>query len=135
MEYAAIHIPEFPVVAWLRSDAAARSHALAVTEGIAPLQVVVSINRAARNQGVSRGMSKVQAEATGSLIFRNRSIAEETASFEDVLEIAERFSPRIEALSGPLNSYAQANTLSVSLLIDRTGTETLFGPQNSTPES
>jgi protein ImuB len=127
MEYAAIHIPEFPVVAWLRSDAAARSHALAVIEGIAPLQRVVSINRAARSQGVSRGMSKVQAEATGPLLFRNRSIAEETATFEDVLEIAERFSPRIEALSGPLNSYAQAHTLSVSLLIDRTGTETLFG--------
>ena len=73
---------------------------LAVTEGIAPFQRVVSINRAARSQGVSRGMSKVQAEATGSLIFRNRSIAEETASFEGVLKIAERISPRIEALSG-----------------------------------
>ena len=127
MEYAAIHIPEFPVVAWLRSDAAMRSHALAVTEGIAPLQRVVSINRAARSQGVSRGMSKVQAEATGPLLFRNRSLAEETATFEDVLEIAERFSPRIEALAGPLNSYAQAQALCVSLLIDRTGTETLFG--------
>jgi protein ImuB len=127
MEYAAIHIPEFPVVAWLQSDAAARSHALAVIEGIAPLQRVVSINRAARSQGVSRGMSKVQAEATGPMLFRNRSISEETATFEDVLEIAERFSPRIEALSTPLNSYAQARSLAVSLLIDRTGTETLFG--------
>jgi len=68
MEYAAIHIPEFPVVAWLRSDPAARSHALAVTEGTAPLQCVVSINRAAKSQGVSRGMSKVQAEATGPLL-------------------------------------------------------------------
>ena len=127
MEYAAIHIPEFPVVAWLRSDAAVRSHARAVTEGVAPLQRVVSINRAARNQGVSRGMSKVQAEATGPLLFRNRSVAEEVAAFENVLETAERFSPRIEALSGPLNGYAQARSLSVSLLIDRTGTEMLFG--------
>ncbi len=127
MEYAAIHIPEFPVVTWLRSDATVRFHALAVTEGTAPLQRVVSINRAARSQGVTRGMSKVQAEATGPLLFRNRSIAEETATFEDVLEIAERFSPRIEALSGPLNSYAQAHSLAVSLLIDRTGTEMLFG--------
>jgi protein ImuB len=127
MEYAAIHIPEFPVVAWFRADAAVRSHALAVTEGIAPLQRVVSINRAARTQGVSRGMSKVQAEATGPLLFRNRSVAEETVAFGSVLEIAERFSPRIEALAGPLNSYAQAHSLSVSLLIDRTGTETLFG--------
>jgi protein ImuB len=127
MEYAAIHIPEFPVVAWLRSDNAVRSHALAVTEGVAPLQRVVSINRAARGQGVSRGMSKVQAEATGSMLFRNRSVAEEVAAFENVLEIAERFSPRIEALSGPLNAYAQARSLCVSLLIDRTGTEMLFG--------
>jgi type IV secretory pathway VirB4 component len=90
-------------------------------------QRVVSINRAARSQGVSRGMSKVQAEATGPLLLRNRSIAEETATFEEMLEIAERFSPRIEALSGPLNSYAQAHSLAVSILIDRTGTETLFG--------
>ena len=127
MECAAIHIPEFPVVAWLRSDASVRSHALVVIEGIAPLQRIVSINRAARSQGVSRGMSKVQAETTGPLLFRNRSIAEETATFEDVLEIAERFSPRIESLSGPFNSYAHAHTLSISLLIDRTGTETLFG--------
>ncbi len=127
MEYAAIHIPEFPVVAWLRADNAVRSHALAVTEGVAPLQRVVSINRAARTQGVSRGMSRVQAEATGPMLFRNRSVAEETAAFENVLEIAERFSPRIEALSGPLNEYAQARSLSVLLLIDRTGTEMLFG--------
>jgi protein ImuB len=127
MEYAAIHIPEFPVVAWLRSDNAVRSYALAVTEGVAPLQRIVSINRAARSQGVSRGMSKVQAESTGTIIFRNRSVAEETAAFENVLEIVERFSPRIEALSGPLNAYAQARSLSVSLLIDRTGTEMLFG--------
>ena len=127
MEYAAVHIPEFPVVAWLRSDAAARSHALAVIEGIAPLQRAVSINRAARSQGVSHGMSKVQAEASGPMLFRDRSVAEETAAFENVLEIAERFSPRIEAFAGPLNSYAQAHSLAVSLLIDRTGTETLFG--------
>jgi protein ImuB len=127
MEYAAIHIPEFPVVAWLRLEASMRSHALAVTEGVAPLQRVISINRAARNQGVSRGMSKVQAEASGPMLFRNRAVAEETAAFEDVLEIAERFSPRIEALSGPLNRYAQAHSLAVSFLIDRIGTETLFG--------
>jgi len=127
MEYAAIHIPEFPVVAWLRSDAAVRPHALAVIEGVAPHQRVVSINRAARAQGVSRGMSKVQAEATGPLLFRNRCIEEETAAFQIVLEVAERFSPRIQALAGPTNRYAQAHALSISLLVDRTGTQALFG--------
>jgi protein ImuB len=127
MEYAAVHIPEFPIVAWLRADVGVRSQALAIIEGAAPLQRVVSLNRAARNQGVSRGMSKVQAEATGSLLCRNRSIAEETTTFESAVEIAESFSPRIETLSGPLNSYAQADSLAVSLLIDRSGTETLFG--------
>jgi protein ImuB len=127
MEYAAIHIPEFPVVAWLRSDSTVRLNALAVIEGTAPLQRVVSINRAAKTQGVSRGISKVQAEATGSILFRDRCIEEETAAFQVALEVAERFSPRIEALAGPSNQYAQAHTLSVSLLLDRTGTETLFG--------
>ncbi len=104
-----------------------RSHALAVTEGVPPLQRVASINRAARSQGVSRGMSNVQAETTGPILFRNRAVSEEVAAFENVLEIAERFSPRIEALSGPLNAYAQTGSLSVSLLTDRTGTEMLFG--------
>lgn len=131
MEYAAVYIPEFPVVAWLRADAAvqaqARSHALAITEGVAPLQRVVTINRAARSQGVSHGMSKVQAEATGPLLFRNRSVVEEVAAFEILLEVAERFSPRTEAISGPLNEYARARSFAVSLLIDRTGTEMLFG--------
>ena len=127
MEYAAIHIPEFPVVAWLRADAGVRTHSLAITEGVAPIQRIVSINRAARSQGVLRGMSKVQAEATGPLLCRNRSIAEETTTFESAVEIAERFSPRIETLAGPLNSYAKASSLAVSFLIDRSGTETLFG--------
>lgn len=127
MEYAAIRIPEFPVVAWLRSNVTVRSHALAVIEGTAPLQRVVSVNRAAKRQGVSCGMSRVQAEATGPLLFRNRCVKEETAAFQVALEIAERFSPRIQALAGPSNQYAQAHTLSVSLLMDRTGTETLFG--------
>jgi protein ImuB len=127
MDYAAIHIPEFPVVAWLRTDSSVRLRALAVIEGIAPLQRVVSINRAAKAQGVSRGISKVQAEATGPLVFRNRCIEEETAAFQVALEVAERFSPRIQALAEPSNQYAQAHTLSVSLLLDRTGTETLFG--------
>ena len=127
MEYAAVHIPEFPVVAWLRADTGVRSQSLAITEGVAPLQRVISINRAARSQGVSRGMSKVQAEATGPLLCRNRSIAEETTTFQTAVEIAEKFSPRIETLAGPLNSYAQAKSLAVSLLIDRSGTETLFG--------
>ena len=127
MEYAAIHIREFPVVAWLRSDITVRTHALAVTEGTAPLQRVVSVNRLAKSQGVVCGMSKVQAEATGPVLFRDRSVVEEIAAFHTVLEIAERFSPRMEALAGPLNSYAEVRPLSVSLLVDRTGTQTLFG--------
>ncbi len=72
-------------------------------------------------------MSKVQAEATGPLLCRNRSVVEETTTFECAVKIAERFSPRIETLAGPLNSYAKANSLAVSFLIDRTGTDTLFG--------
>jgi len=127
MEFAAIHIAEFPVVAWLRSEEHIRSYALAVIEGVAPLQRVVSLNRAAGKQGVASGMSKVQAETTGPLLFRDRMLAEEIAAFKQVLVIAGQFSPRIEARSGPLNEYNQSQSLSVLLLLDRTGTETLFG--------
>jgi protein ImuB len=59
MGYAAIYIPEFPALAWLRLDSSARSHAVAIVEGTAPLERIVSFNRAAKDLGLEHGMSKV----------------------------------------------------------------------------
>jgi hypothetical protein len=78
MAYAAISISDFPIAAWMRKQAARTpglaDNALAVIEGKAPLQRIVPINRHARSQGLGTGMSNVQAETTGPVIYRERSI-------------------------------------------------------------
>ena len=127
MAFAAVYIPEFPIVAWLRAEPAAQRQALAILEGAAPLERVVACNRVARNLGVAHGMGKVQAEAAGAIRFRARQISGEQEAFAGVLRCAEQFSPRIEAIASPENSYGGALRLAATLLIDRAGTETLFG--------
>ena len=127
MAFAAVYIPEFPMVAWLRAEPGVQRHALAVLEGAAPLERVVACNRAARSLGVARGMGKVQAEAAGAVRFRARHIPEEQQAFACLLRCAEQFSPRIEAIASPENGYGRAQRLAATVLIDRKGTETLFG--------
>ena len=76
-------------------------------------------------------MSKAQAETGGAAYIRSRQIEEEKAAFALVLQIAERFSPRMEAIASPLNGYAEARQLSSVVLIDSSGTGTLFGSAES----
>lgn len=76
-------------------------------------------------------MSKVQAEAGGTAHFRSRQVEEEKAAYALAVEIAARFSPRVEAIATPLNTYAEAHRLAVVLLIDSSGTSTLFGTAES----
>jgi protein ImuB len=130
MGYAGIYIPEFPTLAWLRLDGKARAAAAAVTEGSAPLERVVSFNRAARKLGITHGMSKVQADMSGKVLFHSRSILEEKAALAIVFEAAESFSPRVQIIASPVNAYANATHLAVVLLVDQSGTETLFGEAN-----
>jgi protein ImuB len=134
MGYAAIYIPEFPTLAWLRQDHCARGTAAAVTEGVAPLERVVSFNRAAREIGIAHGMSKVQADTSGNVFFHPRSIVEEKTALDLVFEAAERFSPRVQVIASPVNAYANAQHLAAVLLLDQSGTETLFGDAKSFAE-
>ena len=131
MSFAAIHIPEFPVAAWQRIFPELRSQACAVLEGVPPQEKVVSRCEKARAAGVEHGMSKVQAEAGCMAVFRLRQMEEETAAYALAVDIAERFSPRVEALASPFNAYAEAHRLAVVLLIDSSGTGTLFGSAES----
>ncbi len=131
MSFAAIHIPEFPVATWQRSSPVLRSHACVVLEGVPPQEKVVSLCGKARAAGIEHGMSKVQAEAGSTAHFRSREIEEEKAAYIEAVEIAERFSPRVEAIASPLNAYAEAHRLAVVLLIDSSGTGTLFGSAES----
>ena len=131
MSFAAIYIPEFPVVAWQCSSPALRAHACAVLEGVVPQEKVISLCSKAKAAGIEHGMSKVQAEAGGTAQFRLRQVEEEKTAFALAVEIAERFSPRVEAIASPLNAYADAHRLAVLLLLDSSGTGTLFGSAES----
>ncbi len=91
MGYAAVYIPEFPTAAWLRMEPNARAHAAAVIEGTAPLERVVSFNKAAAELGLFHGMSKVQADTSGQVLFHARSLQEEKAAMEGLFEAVERF--------------------------------------------
>ncbi len=131
MGYAAIYIPEFPTVALLRLEKQATNQAVAVIEGKPPLERVISFNQAANDLGLCHGISKVQAETYDQVVFRPRSVAEEKAAFEQAFEVAERFSPRVQCIASPVNNYANATPLAAVLLLDQSGTGTLFGDAQS----
>jgi protein ImuB len=135
MGYAAIYIPEFPALAWLRLERSARTHAVAVIEGKHPLERVVSFNRAAKEIGLTHGMSKVQADTSGQVLFHLRSISEEKAALELLFKAVERFSPRVQIIASPVNSYANGKQMAAVLLVDQSGTETLFGDAQSYAEA
>ncbi len=135
MGFAAIYIPEFPTLAWLRLEKSARAQAVAVIEGKAPLERVISFNRAAKDLGLIHGMSKVQADTSGHVLFHFRSISEEKAALEILFEAVERFSPRVQIIASPVNGYANGKQLSAVLLVDQSGTETLFGNARSYAEA
>ena len=131
MFFAAVHIPEFPVAAWQRSSPGLRRQPCALLEGLPPQERVVSVCARAKAIGIEHGMSKAQAEAGGRAVFRPRQLEEEQAAFSKLLEVGERFSPRVEVIASPLNEYAQARRLAAVLLIDSSGTGTLFGTAQS----
>jgi protein ImuB len=131
VSFTSIYIPEFPTLAWLRVEASARARAIAVVEGSAPLERVISFNRAARELGLEHGMSKVQADTTGQVLFHLRSMAEELSAMDAVFAAADLFSPRVQIVASPVNSYANARQLAAVLLLDQTGTGKLFGDAES----
>ncbi len=92
-----------------------------------PQESVASLNAIAKASGIAHGMSKVQAETACAAHFRSREMKEEHDAFGIVMKHAEHFSPRVQAVSSPDNGYANQDTLSALLLIDRSGTGILFG--------
>ena len=134
VSFTALHIAEFPIVAWQRRSPELQPLACVVLEGVAPQERVVSLCVKARAAGLAHGMSKVQAEAGCMAKFRLREIEEEKAAFSCLLDLVDRFSPRVEALASPLNAYAEALRLAVVLLIDSSGIGTLFGSVESYAE-
>jgi protein ImuB len=127
MAYAALSVAEFPVAAFLRLQPSAVDWPLVVFDGEPPLERVCARNGAAEALGIAHGMSRVQAEAAGKLLAHKRSLAEEEAAFCALLEMAGRYSPRVEAVRGPGNAYGGARRLGALALLDQSGTRGLFG--------
>ena len=125
--FAAVVLPEFPAMALLCAVPELRVRALAVVDGTAPQEFIISLNQAAKAAGLQHGMSKVQAEAVGAALFLKRQIAEERKAFFAAIKVAERFSPRVEALGSPENGYGGEQRPAATLLLDSRGMSRLFG--------
>ncbi len=126
MSYAAVHIPEFPISGWKRT-LSAHPQPLVLLDGVAPQEKVAARCEKARKFGVQHGMSKVQAQTVCDALFRPRDLAEEQSAFTAACRVGERFTPRLQAIASPANSYDGAQHLSLLLLLDSSGMETLFG--------
>jgi protein ImuB len=87
----------FPLAARLRSEPELAREALVIVEGNGSAARVVAASRLARRAGVRPGFTLPQARALiPKLVARPRDAECERAAQEALLEIAERFSPRIE---------------------------------------
>jgi len=117
--YACLYAKEFPAQALLRLRPNLSDKPFLVMEGEPPLQQVCALNRKASRLGVIRGMTQVEVDTFPSVELLSRSVKEETAVKETLLECASGFSPRVEDRS---EDYA------FLCVIDIAGTERLLGP-------
>jgi protein ImuB len=116
MPFACIYVPNFPLMAILRSEPELRVCAVAVLEGKPPLERILTRNDKAASLGIAPGVTKSQAELCSGLVLRPRSALQETAARAALLDCAQSFSPRVED--------AACDTA----LIDLEGMESLLGP-------
>jgi protein ImuB len=94
---ACVNLPLFPLAARLRSEPELSREALVVVEGNGNAARVVAGNRLARSSGIKPGLTLPQARALcPKLVARSRDEECERAAQEALLEVAERFSPRVE---------------------------------------
>jgi protein ImuB len=94
---ACIVVPLFSLAARLRGEPELAREALVVVEGNGSAARVVAASRLARRAGVRPGLTLTQARALiPKLVARARDAECERAAQEALLEIADRFSPRVE---------------------------------------
>jgi len=94
---AALWVPLFPLAARLRAEPELGREAAAVVEGDGPAARVVAATRAARRAGIQPGMTLAQARAlVPRLAARGRDPECERAAGETLVEVAMRYSPRVE---------------------------------------
>src|ERR1700692_253134 len=124
--YACLHVPSFPAQAVLRLQPELRRRAVVILDGDPPSESVISSTSLARQTGVARGMTRLQAESFPHLLLLRRSSVQEHAARTVLLECASDFSPRIERAR-----FEYSPEPGEAVVLDIQGTEGLFG----TPEA
>jgi protein ImuB len=121
---ACVSLPLFPLAARLRSEPELAREPLVVVEGNGNAARVVAGNKLARAAGIKPGQTLPQARALcPKLVARSRDEECERAAQEALLEVAERFSPRVEDAGEGM------------AFIDLNGTERLFARRNGSGDS
>ena len=108
----------------MRLEPELRDKAVVVLEGAPPLTKVCAANARARELGVERGMTKVQAEAFSGLAWRWRSRAQEATALTALLDCAWTISPRVESKR---HGGDDTEELRDTLVLDIAGCEKLLG--------
>jgi protein ImuB len=122
--YLCVHLRDFAAQALTHSHGESnepRPHAVAVLSGDPPLERVFAINQHARLLGLEPGMSRVQAESFPVAVLR-RDRQQEDIAFAQLMNCAERFSPRIETIASP-----EEETCGATFVLDVSGSERLLG--------
>jgi len=117
--YSCVYAADFPAQALLRLRPDLQSQPVVVLEGHPPQDTVCSMNLRARRRGVSLGMTRLEIEELGGIQIFSRSAQVESAAASVFLEVAAKFSPRIEAAG---------SDKACTCVLDLSGTERLFRP-------
>src|SRR5262245_45768999 len=115
MAFCAIFVPDFLLQAVIRSEPALRNRPLVLLDGPAPVFRVIAVSEAARQLGVTAGLTKAAVTEFQGVQIRLRNREQEAAAHSALLDAAWSVSPRVE------------NTAIDLVTIDVCGLENLFG--------
>jgi protein ImuB len=119
MSFACIHVPNFPLQAAIRIDEEVHEQAVAILDGTFPLLTIIALSPKAIQKGLHIGMTKTQAELFDVKLL-HRSLAQETAAHQALLDCALAISPRVEDTHGPPNGIGD------TVILDTGGLERLY---------
>jgi len=117
MPFAAIFVPNFTLQAIVRCEPELQVQPIAVIEGPPPTYRVIAINRLGEKLGVTRGMTKANAEQFQEIRIRHRSEPQEETAHRALLDAAWSISALVEDAAPD------------TLLLDLSGLTRLFGTQ------
>jgi protein ImuB len=120
--YLCLHLRDCAAQAAARSHPELRKRPLLILAGSPPLEYVFGLNDTARQQGVTMGMSRVQAESFEGMTILERERAQEDDAFTELITLADQLSPRVQAIAAPEEQSSAA-----TLILDVSNSERLLG--------